>query len=155
MINHNSYLKPRADLGVKLLTRLSFSPFLPISNFTRAFGGSRITQLWFELQLYTMSGVEAAGLLLGFASFAFTAVDLVKNLLAPARAYRNRRFGLLARILYYISIFDADSIQELHRNINYWSTEDLRAWKDSYITSCNAISVAASLYSDVVANSND
>jgi hypothetical protein len=94
-----------------------------------------------------MSGIEAVGLALAALSVASNAVTVVvgSNLLGPARAYLQRRFGLWPRILQYLSIFDADSVQELHRNINYWGSEDLKAWKDSYIASCNAIAVAASL----------
>ena len=91
-----------------------------------------------------MSGLEVVGLVLAvipvIARGLTSAVKL--NLFRPAREYRRRRFGLWSRILYYFFLFDTDSVQELHRNINYWGSEDLKAWKDSYIASCNAIAVA-------------
>ena len=87
-----------------------------------------------------MSGFEVAGIVLA----AFDIAGLAQNVLRPAREYRQQRFGRLSGILTLIPFFDADSIQELHRNINYWGAEDLKAWKESYIASCNAIAVAAS-----------
>ena len=101
-----------------------------------------------------MSGIEIAGLALAVIPLVTNVshIALKLNLLGPAREYRQQRFGLWPRILYYLFIFDADAVQELHRNINYWGAEDLKAWKDSYIDSCNAIAVAVSLYSDQAAN---
>lgn len=103
-----------------------------------------------------MSGIEvvsvAIGLVSAIANFSYLASRY--NLIGPARAYRRQRFGLWPRILYYLFIFDADDVQELHRNINYWGAEDLRAWKNSYIGSCNAIAVAVRLNSDNHANFN-
>jgi hypothetical protein len=98
-----------------------------------------------------MSGFEIAGVALAIIPVVTNVfyLALKSNLLGPARAYRRQRFSLWPRILYYLFTFDADSIQELHRNINYWGADDLKAWKDSYIDSCNAIAVAASFSSQI------
>ena len=94
-----------------------------------------------------MSGIEIAGIVLAIIPFVTSAASkaLRFNLLGPAREYRQQRYGPWARLLYYLFIFDADSVQELHRNINYWGAEELKAWKDSSINSCNAIAVAVSI----------
>ncbi len=93
-----------------------------------------------------MSGFEVASFVLGVIPILTAAYRgaLRANLLGPARAYRKRRFGLLPSILLDLILFDSDSLTELHRNINVWGPEDLKAWKDSYVAGCNAIAVAAS-----------
>jgi hypothetical protein len=70
-----------------------------------------------------MSGVEIAGTILGFVRL------LLERILGSAREYRRQRFGIVMQLLSYILIFDTDIVQELHRNINYWSDEELKTWK--------------------------
>ena len=92
-----------------------------------------------------MSGVEAVGLLLSVLPFVSTAFRLAfrSGLVYLDKAYRRKRYGKTARVLSWLFIFDSASVQELHGNINTWNSEELKAWKESYIDSCNAIAVAA------------
>src|SRR2546421_9261096 len=95
-------------------------------NWTRIFNTSK-----------KMSGFEIAGVALAIIPVVTNVfyLALKSNLLGPAHAYRRQRFSLWPRVLYYLFTFDADSVQELHRNIDYWGADDLKAWKDSYIDS--------------------
>jgi hypothetical protein len=89
-----------------------------------------------------MSGVESVGLVLGAVSPLIYSVastrEFIERILGSAREYRRRRFSTGVQLLCFILLFDADIVQEFHRNINYWSDEELKTWKQSYIASCNA-----------------
>ena len=91
-----------------------------------------------------MSGFEAVSAVLGVLPLLSTPLDFVERILGSAREYRRRRFGIGVQLLSYILIFDTDIVQEFHRNINYWSDEELKTWKQCYIAGCNAIAVAVS-----------
>jgi hypothetical protein len=91
-----------------------------------------------------MSGVEIVGVILGVVPLLLAPRDFAERILGSAREYRRQRFGIVMQLLSYILIFDTDIVQEFHRNINYWSDEELKTWKESYIAGCNAIAVAVS-----------
>jgi hypothetical protein len=93
-----------------------------------------------------MSGIEIAGATLYLIPLlsAVQKVAFRTNLVGPSRDYRRKRFGFIGQALFWLQLFDADGVQELHRDINCWSDEDVRSWKRSYIQNCNAISVAVS-----------
>lgn len=93
-----------------------------------------------------MSGLEIVGLVVGsLPLLSYYSTEFVERILGSAREYRRRRFSTVVQLLSFILIFDADTVQEFHRNINYWSDEELKTWKESYIAGCNAIAVAVSL----------
>jgi hypothetical protein len=91
-----------------------------------------------------MSGVEVLSLALSALPFVTSTFRLAfrSGLVDLDQAYRRQRYGMVARVLSWLFIFDPASVQELHGNINTWNSEELKAWKESYIDSCNAIAVA-------------
>jgi hypothetical protein len=93
-----------------------------------------------------MSGIEIAGATLGLIPLisAGQRVTFRENLVGLSSDYRRKRFGLVGQALFWLQLFDPDGVQELHRDINCWSDEDVRSWKASSIQNCNAMSVAES-----------
>lgn len=58
-------------------------------------------------------------------------------------SYRISRFGALkGSLLYFSGLVDIDSLEATHLAMNFWTDEELIAWKNSFIASLNAISVA-------------
>lgn len=58
--------------------------------------------------------------------------------------YRRARFGRLGDLLYITSLVDTDAVRDVHFNINFWTDEEAMAWKNSFVSSCNATSIAVS-----------
>ena len=82
-----------------------------------------------------MTGVEIANLV----------VRAIVYITGFSSEYRTDRFGLLrGNLLYGLGLLATDELQETETNINYWSDEEVLAWKASYIANLNAISVAVS-----------
>ena len=48
-----------------------------------------------------------------------------------------------------LQVIDTDSIRETHFNINFWTDEEVLAWKASYLQGCNAISVAGAIFASL------
>ncbi|KAE8452332.1 hypothetical protein EG329_001032 [Mollisiaceae sp. DMI_Dod_QoI] len=99
-----------------------------------------------------MSGLEAVGVVLAIfpgIDSVLSARSFVESFLGSAREYRRERFSTGVQLLCFILIFDADTVQDFHRNINYWSNEELKSWKESYIAGCNAIAVAAAIFASI------
>ncbi|KAH7412553.1 hypothetical protein BKA64DRAFT_331219 [Cadophora sp. MPI-SDFR-AT-0126] len=92
-----------------------------------------------------MSGFEIAGLVLSVLPSISAPLDFVERILGSARAYRRQKFGNVVQLPF----LDTDIVQEFHRNINYWSDEELKTWKASYIAGCNAIAVAAAIFASI------
>jgi hypothetical protein len=94
-----------------------------------------------------MSSIEAVGIILGAFQGAAHQNSYTNRLSTATRKYREQRFGWLVRVLSWTIVFDPDAVQELQKNINSWTNDEVLAWKASYIDSCNAIAVAVSRYS--------
>jgi len=90
-----------------------------------------------------MSGIELLGAALAVTTETFKATYR-HRLTEITRKYRQRRFSYPVRVLSWLFAFDTDAVQELQKNINTWTDDEILAWKTSYIDSCNAISVAVS-----------
>ena len=91
-----------------------------------------------------MSLIEAVGFILGAFQGAAYQKSFTNRLSTVTRKYREQRFGGLVRALSWTIVFDPDAVQELQKNIDTWTDDEVLAWKASYIDSCNAIAVAVS-----------
>ncbi len=60
--------------------------------------------------------------------------------------YRHARFGHLGDLLYVSGLVDTDAVRDVHFNINFWTDEEAMAWKNSFVTSCNATSIAGAIF---------
>lgn len=57
--------------------------------------------------------------------------------------YRRARFGFVWGTIVYVSrLVDTDTLQRRHWDINTWTDDEIKSWKDSHLASCNAIAVA-------------
>lgn len=98
-----------------------------------------------------MSGTEVVGFLLDALSTRKATAHRTsykERLSEVTRSCREQRFGWFVRLLSWLSwfiAFDTDAVQELQKNINTWTDDEILAWKTSYIDSCNAIAVAVRL----------
>jgi hypothetical protein len=59
--------------------------------------------------------------------------------------YRRARFGHLGDLLYITGLVDTDSVRDVHFNINFWTDEEVMAWKNAFISSCNATLIAGGM----------
>lgn len=46
-------------------------------------------------------------------------------------------------------MLDTENVQRYHYNINLWTRDEAMAWRDSYISRCSAVSVAAAIFASV------
>ena len=60
--------------------------------------------------------------------------------------YRHARFGHLGDLLYITGLVDTDAVRDVHFNINFWTDEEAMAWKSSFVSSCNATSIAGAIF---------
>ena len=60
--------------------------------------------------------------------------------------YRRARFGHLGDLLYITGLVDTDAVRDVHFNINFWTDEEALAWKNSFVSSCNATSIAGAIF---------
>jgi hypothetical protein len=60
--------------------------------------------------------------------------------------YRRARFGHLGDLLYISGLVDTDAVRDVHFNINFWTDEEAMAWKNSFVSSCNATSIAGAIF---------
>lgn len=57
--------------------------------------------------------------------------------------YRQRRFGLWwGTFIWAFRLVDTDALQKRHFDLHAWSDKEVQQWKDSHLSSCNAIAVA-------------
>ena len=57
--------------------------------------------------------------------------------------YRQRRFGLWwGTFIWAFRLVDTDALQRRHWDLHAWSDTEVQQWKDSQLSSCNAIAVA-------------
>ena len=67
----------------------------------------------------------------------------LQNPVAGGKSYRKERFGsLMGKFLYAFRLVDTDNLQRLHWDINTWTDEEVKSWKEAHLASCNAIAVA-------------
>lgn len=63
------------------------------------------------------------------------------------REYRRKRFGsFFGELFYWLGILNTEDVQRYHFKINLWSKEEASAWRESYITKCTNIAVAAAIF---------
>ena len=60
--------------------------------------------------------------------------------------YRRARFGHVGDLLYITGLVDTDAVRDVHFNINFWTDEEAMAWKNSFVSSCNATSIAGAIF---------
>ena len=86
-------------------------------------------------------GIVSNALALG--SFAAATVDTATFIFRHSFSYREARFGAFwGNFVYLTGIVDTDALQTLHWNINSWNEDEMIAWKNSFISSLNSVSVA-------------
>ena len=85
---------------------------------------------------------------IGIASSALSVVPLlIRIVVRTGHQYRSQRFGSYwGTILYLTGLIDTDALQQRHRDINFWTDEEVLAWKSSHLAFCNAIAVAVRLF---------
>jgi hypothetical protein len=97
--------------------------------------------------------VDVAALLdflLGLLEFSYKVIT--KSILFATSAsaqYRRARFGVAGDILYFMRLVDTDALQEMHWNINLWTDKEVLAWRDSYLATYNAVSVAGAIFASI------
>ena len=79
--------------------------------------------------------------------YTLGSVPLFIKLVASAGAdYRMARFGFKRGLFLYVGrVIDTDALQQRHWDINTWTDEEVKSWKDAHLASCNAIAVAVRL----------
>lgn len=77
-------------------------------------------------------------------------VDVLHRRFTEGAAYRRTRFGrLLGELYYWTRILDTGTVQRYHYNINLWTRDEAMAWRDSFISQCSAVSVAAAIFASI------
>lgn len=88
--------------------------------------------------------------LLALAEFSYKVIT--KSILfatSTGSQYRRARFGVAGDILYFMRLVDTDRLQEMHWNINLWTDKEVLAWRDSYVATYNAVSVAGAIFANI------
>lgn len=76
--------------------------------------------------------------------------DALGRKFTEGREYRRKRFGsFFGEIFYWAGLVNTEEIQTYHYNINLWSKDEANHWKESYISRCSAICVAAAIFASV------
>ena len=74
------------------------------------------------------------------------AVLVLKAFPSAGFQYRQRRFGLWwGTFLWAFRLVDTDALQRRHWDLHAWSDKEVQQWKDSHLSSCNAIAVAVGM----------
>ena len=60
--------------------------------------------------------------------------------------YRHARFGHLGNLLYITGLVDTDAVRDVHFNITSGPMRKAMAWKSSFVSSCNATSIAGAIF---------
>ncbi|KAK5069961.1 hypothetical protein LTR64_007858 [Lithohypha guttulata] len=80
--------------------------------------------------------------------FSFSYLPIL-NAFKPGNLYRQNRFGYFGHFLYISRLVDTDALQDLHWNINTWTDEEVMAWKQSQLSTYNAIAVAGAIFAGI------
>lgn len=72
-------------------------------------------------------------------------VRLFNDIYGPGFIYREESVGFWESVLYFTGILNAESVRQLHWNINCWTEKQFFAWKKTYVANCSAIAVTVSL----------
>ena len=64
---------------------------------------------------------------------------------AAGSRYRQARFGFAGHVVYFLRVLDLDALQRVHWNINTWTDAEVNNWKQSQLSTYNAIAVAVRL----------
>lgn len=85
--------------------------------------------------------------LLGVLAPVESLVFLLGHVISAGGNYRRARFGALGgKMLYFGRFIDTNALQLRHWNINTWTDEEVKNWKDSQLASFNAIAVAVRIH---------
>lgn len=88
--------------------------------------------------------------LIGVISRAIDLADALKRRFTEGGVYRRTRFGkFLGEWFYWSRTLDTETVQRYHYNINLWTKDEAMAWRESYISRCSAVSVAAAIFASV------
>jgi len=60
--------------------------------------------------------------------------------------YNHERFGVVGRLLPWLGLINLPAVQQVHRNINCWTDDQVMAWKQSTFESCTTVGVVVSSY---------
>ncbi|KIW53446.1 hypothetical protein PV05_09020 [Exophiala xenobiotica] len=63
--------------------------------------------------------------------------------------YERQRWGSWERLLGLTRIIDTKAVGQLHWDINTWTDDEVMAWKQSYISTCTAVTVAGAIFASV------
>ena len=77
-----------------------------------------------------------------FITLIDTAAKIVNHFFSEDVRYRERRWGNWGHLLACFGLVDTAEIRQLHWNINVWTDQEVRAWKESYMAACSAIQVS-------------
>jgi hypothetical protein len=88
-----------------------------------------------------MSAIEGIGALIG-ATYTSLSGPKENRKVGP---YHRNRFGWIGRAFASVGLLDLKGIQKIHWDINYWTNEEVMAWRKSYISNCSSVTIAVSI----------
>jgi len=59
-------------------------------------------------------------------------------------SYGRKRFRWIIRAFASIGLLDLKRIKKVHWDINCWTSDEVMAWRQSYISNCSSIAIAVS-----------
>ncbi|KAM0711586.1 hypothetical protein Q7P35_000952 [Cladosporium inversicolor] len=79
------------------------------------------------------------------------AVLMLKAFPSAGFQYRQKRFGpWWGTFIWTFRLVDTDALQKRHWDLHAWSDKEVQQWKDSHLSSCNAIAIAAGRHKALV-----